>query len=71
MTSPGQIDLDGNEQLDPRLEPVAKALWWRDAKRTWGQDGNDIAAENARRLWPRIASSYMDEARVALKAADG
>lgn len=66
----GQQTLDGSETVDPRVERVAKSLWWADAKRTWGQDGSDIAAEQAKRLWPNVSKHYVAEARVALEAAD-
>jgi hypothetical protein len=65
----GQIDLEGHETVDPRIEAAAKALWWRSAKVTWGRDGADIAKEQAERLWPRMRPHYMAEAEVALRAA--
>lgn len=69
MTSPGQLDMAGGEQLDPRIEAAARALWHRSARRTWGQDGTDIADSQERELWPRLAKHYRDEARAALTAA--
>lgn len=70
MTADGQQTLDGAEEIDPRTLAAAKALWWRDAKRSWARDGNDIAKENAKTIWPRVRDSYVDEARTALAAAD-
>lgn len=71
----GQLGLDGTEEIDGRTERVAKSLFWRDAKRSWGRDGRDedgksIATENAKRIWARVRDSYVDEARTALVAAD-
>jgi hypothetical protein len=71
MTADGQQTLDGTEEVDPRTERVAKALWWADAKRTWGQDGPDVARETAARLWPGVSKHYIAEARIAIAAADG
>lgn len=70
MTAPGQLDIEGNEQTDPRVERAARALWWRDAKRAFGQDGHEAVANRAKALWPRIATYYREAARVALDAAD-
>jgi hypothetical protein len=70
MSAAGQLDFDGNEQLDPRAERVAKALWWNDAKRTWAIDGNDIAKERARTVWPTVQKHYLATARVVLAALD-
>lgn len=70
MTAPGQLDLSSNETEDPRADRVARALWWKDAKATWGRDGNDVARENATRLWPRLRPHYLATAMVALNAAD-
>jgi hypothetical protein len=65
----GQLDLDGHEAIDPRITKAAKSLWYRDAKRTWAIDGNDVARERAIALWPRVEKHYVDAARVALEAA--
>jgi len=65
----GQLDLDGGETIDPRIESAAKALWWRNAQRTWGPDGRDVAQERAKALWPRMRPHYMGEAEAALHAA--
>jgi hypothetical protein len=65
----GQLDLDGGEAIDPRITKAAKMLWYRDAKRTWAIDGNDVARERAIALWPRVEKHYVDAARVALEAA--
>lgn len=70
MTAVGQIDFEGNTVEDPRQEKVAKALWWADAKRTWGQSGEDIAREEAKTHWPTIRKHYMATAAIALNAAD-
>lgn len=70
MTAPGQLDLDGGEQEDPRAEKIARALWWEDSKRTWGRDGQDIAREQAKRLWPRVRGEYMGTARRVLVELD-
>lgn len=74
MTAHGQLDMAGGETVDPRIEQAARALWWRDAKRTWGQDGRgedgeSIAKQQAARLWPRVRASYLNAAETALKAA--
>jgi hypothetical protein len=45
-------------------------LWWRDAKRAWAMDGNDVAREQAKNLWPRVEKNYVEAARTALEAAD-
>lgn len=66
----GQQTLDGAEEVDGRVEAAGKALWWRDARRTWGRDGQDVAKERARVLWPRMRADYVDQARIALDAAD-
>lgn len=73
--SAGQFDLEGNETEDPRAEKIAKALWWEDAKRTWGRDGRDeagesIAKQQAKALWPRMRPHYMASAGIALRAID-
>jgi hypothetical protein len=65
----GQLGFDGSEQVDPRITKAAKSLWYRDAKRTWAIDGNDVAKERAIALWPRVEKHYVDAARVALEAA--
>lgn len=70
----GQQTLDGTEVADPRVTKAAKALWWEDARRTWGRDGREpdgtlVATSKARQLWPRMAKLYEDKARVALTAA--
>lgn len=65
----GQQTLDGGEVTDPRITKAAKSLWWRDAQRTWGMDGPDIAKERAATLWPRVEKSYAEAARLALTAA--
>jgi hypothetical protein len=65
----GQLDFEGNEQVDPRVTSAAMALWERDAKRTWGESGRDVAREQAERLWPRVRGEYERAARVALEAA--
>lgn len=67
--TPGQLGLEGGEQQDPRQVKAARALWWADARRTWGRDGQDIAKERATALWPRMMPLYMETARVALSAA--
>lgn len=67
----GQLDVDGGERVDPRVERAAKALAWRDARRMWGQSGLDVARENARQVWPRVRTYYLEAAEVALTAADG
>lgn len=53
---------------DERLERVARALWGRDARRSFGkpQSGDDPAE----RLWARVRKHYIDEATVCLEAAD-
>lgn len=66
----GQQGLDGSEVVDKRTERAAAALWWRDARRTWARDGNDVAKERAKELWPRVMPSYVEAARDALAAAD-
>lgn len=66
----GQLDLDGSEQEDPRAEKIARALWWCDARRTWARDGNDIAREQGKRLWPRVRSEYMATANAVLVELD-
>lgn len=70
MSADGQQTLDGGEEIDGRTTAAAKALWWRDAQRTWARDGLDIAKERARALWPRVQGSYVEAARDALAAAD-
>lgn len=70
----GQLGFDGSEQVDPRITKAARALWWRDARRTWGRDGRDesgesVARERAKALWPRMEHHYVEAARVALEAA--
>jgi hypothetical protein len=69
MTGHGQLDLSGAETVDPRIEKAARSLWWRSARRTWGQDGRDIAEERFKALWPRMRPHYMAEAETALRAA--
>lgn len=69
MSAHGQLDMDGGEQTDPRLVKAARALWWRDAERTWGRDGRDVAIERAKTLWPRMEKAYVATAEVALRAA--
>lgn len=69
MSAHGQLDLDGGEQTDPRVTKAAKALWYDDAKRTWGRDGADIAKERATTLWPRMEPMYVAKAELALTAA--
>lgn len=71
----GQQRLDGTEDVDKRVEAAGKALWWRDARRAWGRDGQTEAGEGvarvkAREIWPRVRSSYVEAARLALDAAD-
>lgn len=71
----GQQTLDGTETVDRRVEKAARALWWRDARRAWGrdgqtEDGEGVARVKARELWPRVRSSYVEAARLALDAAD-
>lgn len=70
MTAPGQLDLEGNETEDPRAEKIARALWWEDAKRTWARDGEDIARDQAKRLWPRVRGGYMGTAQRVLAELD-
>jgi hypothetical protein len=70
MTADGQLGLDGSEQVDPRVLKAARALWWRDARRAWAIDGNDVAREQAKNLWPRVEKNYVEAARTALEAAD-
>jgi hypothetical protein len=70
MSAPGQLDLDGNEQTDPRAIKIARALWWNDARRTWAIDGNDIAKERATTIWPTVEKHYLATARVVLAALD-
>lgn len=67
MPADGQQTLDGGETTDPRIERAAKALWWRDAKKTFW-DRKD-AEEHAKAIWPRVRSEYIATARVALEAA--
>lgn len=70
MTAPGQLDMEGGEAEDPRAEKIAKCLWWTDARRTWARDGEDIAREQAKRLWPRVRGEYMGTARRVLVELD-
>lgn len=65
----GQLDMEGGEATDPRITKAGKALWWNDARRTWGRDGHDVAKERAVALWPRMQKTYEETARVALAAA--
>lgn len=65
----GQLDLSGGERVDPRVTRAAMALWERDAGRTWGESGRDVAREQVERLWPRVRGEYERAARVALEAA--
>jgi hypothetical protein len=67
VTAPGQLDLDGGEQVDPRVERAAKALWLRDARKTFGRQD---ALELAKAHWPRVRGEYMATALVAITAAD-
>jgi hypothetical protein len=74
MASDGQQTLDGGEVTDPRITKAGQALWWEDARRTWGRDGREpdgtlVATSKARQLWPRMQRHYEDTARVALTAA--
>lgn len=70
----GQLDLDGGETLDPRLERAAKALWHRDSRRSH-PDGNypsPKAAQDARdAVWPRVKGEYVKAAGVAVAAYEG
>lgn len=64
----GQQTLDGTEIVDRRVERAARALWKRDAHRSFGAD-SEGAEGTAARLWPRVRSEYVQTARVALDAA--
>jgi len=68
VSAPGQLNLDGGEQVDPRVERAAKAIWWRDAKKTWWM--REDAEAHAKDIWPRVRSEYMATALVAITAAD-
>lgn len=65
----GQADLFGGEEVvDPRVERAARALWDRDARRSFGKhDGSKPQADS---LWLRVRKDYIATARVALDAAD-
>jgi hypothetical protein len=57
-----------------QIEAGAKALWWQDAKRTWGQDGTTedgkpVAEEMAIKLWPRLKKGYECKSELVLTAA--
>lgn len=74
MTGHGQLDMDGGEAIDPRIEKAAKHRWLRDAKRTWGPDGygggdEHVYIERARTLWPRLSKYYLADAEETLRAA--
>lgn len=67
MSAHGQLDLSGNETIDPRLEAAANALWRRDAMRgPWPKEDNE---DHYKRFWPRVRRYYLEEAEVALRAA--
>lgn len=68
MSAPGQLDLAGGEVEDPRVERAAKAMFWKDARKTWW--GREDAEAHAKTVWPRVRSEYMATATVALTAAD-
>jgi hypothetical protein len=55
MASDGQQTLDGGEVTDPRITKAGQALWWEDARRTWGRDGREpdgtLVATSKARCW--------------------
>lgn len=53
----GQLDLDGNEQEDPRIENAAKALYLKDVKRRHQCD-DETAKSIAKSTWPRVEGYY-------------
>jgi hypothetical protein len=66
MSAPGQLDFGGAETVDPRVERAAKALWLRDARKTFGRQD---ALELAKAHWPRVRGEYLATAEVALRGA--
>lgn len=65
MTAHGQLDLEGNEATDPRIERAAKELYLRDVKRRH-YDARDDLPEIAKAGWPKVAKHYRDTVTTVL-----
>jgi hypothetical protein len=68
VSAHGQLDFEGREVTDDRVEQAAKAMYWRDVKRRHRVDNNE-AGEIAKAAWPKVRQHYVETATVALKAA--
>lgn len=64
---PGQLDVDGNEQVDPRIDKAARALYWQAVRRRHQCD-EETAKIIARQTWPQVEKYYVADVRLVLGA---
>jgi hypothetical protein len=63
--SAGQLDLDGGEQADPRIDKAARALYLQAVRRRHQCD-EETAKVIARQTWPRVQKHYEADVRLVL-----